>query len=99
MTAIKTTEAQFNRFLKSAEAVKDAIPLSSYCRDRGIDLKPAGNKLVALCPLHTEKTGSFTVYPDQHFKCYGCQARGDVLDLHKRLEGLSSVWDAAVSLA
>jgi DNA primase len=34
------------------------------------------------CPFHGERTASFTVYPDPagHFHCFGCGARGDVLD-------------------
>jgi hypothetical protein len=36
-----------------------------------------GNQVVAHCPFHREKTASFKVYQD-HFYCYGCQAKGDI---------------------
>ena len=99
MTEQRISEGQFRRFLKSAERVKVAISLADYCRDRGVALKPVGRSLAGLCPIHSEKSASFNVYPDQRFKCYGCQATGDVLELHQRLEGLPSVWDSLVSLA
>lgn len=31
------------------------------------------------CPFHDEKTPSFHVY-ESHYYCYGCEAKGDVLD-------------------
>jgi DNA primase len=99
MTAPKTTEAHFNRFLKSAQAIKDAVPLVDYCGDRGIALRASGNRFEGLCPLHSEKSPSFAVYSNQRYYCFGCKAYGDVLELHQRLEGLSSVSDAVMSLA
>jgi hypothetical protein len=33
-----------------------------------------------LCPFHTEKTSSFTVFPDGHYHCFGCNAHGTVFD-------------------
>ena len=44
--------------------------------------------LVGLCPFHNEKTGSFTVYPDQHFHCFGCNAHGDCIDFVRELRNL-----------
>ena len=38
----------------------------------------AGGKIVAICPFHTEKTGSFTIYPETNsWYCYGCTEGGD----------------------
>ena len=48
-------------------------------------LKPRGSTLVGRCPFHEERSPSFTVYPDQHYHCFGCQAHGDVLDLVQRM--------------
>lgn len=40
------------------------------------------NRWKGLCPLHNEKSPSFVVYEDTgKFRCYGCHAHGDVLDL------------------
>ena len=37
------------------------------------------------CPFHAEKTGSCKVYTDNHFNCFGCGARGDVIDLYMQI--------------
>jgi DNA primase len=44
--------------------------------------------MVGLCPLHEEKTPSFTLYPDGYFYCYGCGAHGDVIDLCAAVDGV-----------
>ena len=37
-----------------------------------VQLKRAGSNYTACCPFHSEKTPSFTVYPDDNsFYCYG----------------------------
>jgi len=40
--------------------------------------KPKGRLMQGLCPFHPEKTGSFFIYPDQEFYCFGCGASGDI---------------------
>lgn len=45
------------------------------------------------CPFHNEKTPSLSVkfFPDankERFKCWGCNAQGDVIDFISRLKGL-----------
>jgi DNA primase len=45
-----------------------------------VSLRKRGNDLVGLCPFHGEKTPSFHVHPDRgFFKCFGCDAAGDVI--------------------
>lgn len=39
---------------------------------------------VALCPLHNEKTPSFNI-KNNKYKCFGCGAHGDVIDLYKAI--------------
>ena len=42
----------------------------------------------ACCPFHEEKTPSFHVRTrEQDFKCFGCNAGGDVIDLAMRITG------------
>lgn len=39
------------------------------------------------CPFHREKTPSFHLY-HQRYRCFGCGAQGDVIDLVAALEGV-----------
>ena len=54
-----------------------------------VSLKRAGSNLKGLCPFHSEKTPSFTVYPqDNSFYCFGCGAGGDVISFIRKKENL-----------
>jgi len=54
-----------------------------------VTLKRAGSNLRGLCPFHSEKSPSFTVYPaDNSFYCFGCGAGGDVITFIKKKENL-----------
>ena len=56
----------------------------------GIELKQRGRHLVGLCPLHPEKTPSFSVNPEkQVWHCFGCGKGGDVISLIQELKGIS----------
>ena len=38
-----------------------------------VELRKRGRLYTGLCPFHTEKTPSFTIYPDtQNYNCFGC---------------------------
>jgi DNA primase len=55
-----------------------------------VTLRKRGNSLVGLCPFHAEKTPSFHVHPDRgFFKCFGCDASGDVINYLRRAENLT----------
>ncbi len=61
--------------------------ISSY-----VSLKRTGRNLKGLCPFHSEKTPSFTVYPEnQSFYCFGCGAGGDVVTFIRKIENLEYV--------
>jgi DNA primase len=50
-----------------------------------VPLQRSGSSLRALCPFHDEKTPSFHVFPQsQLFRCFGCNAAGDVLTFVQR---------------
>ncbi len=54
------------------------------------ELKPKGRRLWGLCPLHGEKTASFSVSPDkQLFYCFGCHAGGTVIQFIMAVERLT----------
>ena len=50
-------------------------------------LKKTGDKYVGLCPIHGEKTPSFTVFPDMRFNCFGCSAAGNIFQLLEQVDG------------
>lgn len=57
-----------------------------------VNLKRAGSNYNGLCPFHSEKTPSFTVFPGtQSFYCFGCGAGGDVITFLMKSENLDYV--------
>ncbi|MBO5440673.1 MAG: DNA primase [Clostridia bacterium] len=68
--------------IKFKNPIEDVI--SSY-----VNLKRAGSNYNGLCPFHSEKTPSFTVFPStQSFYCFGCGAGGDAITFVMRTENL-----------
>lgn len=66
--------------------------ISSY-----VTLKRAGSNYQGLCPFHSERTPSFTVFPStSNFYCFGCGAGGDVINFIRRAENLD--YPSAVEL-
>ncbi len=58
--------------------------ISSY-----VTLKRAGSNFGGLCPFHSEKTPSFTVFPaTKSFYCFGCGVGGDVITFIMKAENL-----------
>ena len=54
-----------------------------------VTLKRAGSNRNGLCPFHSEKTPSFTVFPaTKSFYCFGCGAGGDVVTFIQKIENL-----------
>ena len=54
-----------------------------------VSLKRASANLKGLCPFHSEKTPSFTVYPaNNSYYCFGCGAGGDQISFIMRMEHL-----------
>lgn len=54
-----------------------------------LQLKRRGRNLTGLCPFHSEKTPSFTVYPEnQSFYCFGCGSGGDAISFVRKAENL-----------
>ena len=68
--------------VKYRNKIEDVI--SSY-----VNLKRAGSNYQGVCPFHSEKTPSFTVFPNtETFHCFGCGAGGDVISFIMRAENL-----------
>jgi DNA primase len=71
--------------LKTYSDIEQVI--SSY-----VQLRRRGRIATGLCPFHSEKSPSFTVYPEnQSFYCFGCGAGGDVITFIRRIENLEYV--------
>lgn len=80
------------------EAIKMATDIVSVIAGYGVQFKKAGRDYVALCPFHTEQTPSFHVTPEKGlFHCFGCEARGNVIQFVAMKEGIGER-EAAVSL-
>lgn len=77
------------------ELVKKEVDGLQYI-GKFVNLKKVGTIFRGCCPFHSEKTGSFFVYPSGHitegkkqehasFYCFGCGVGGDVIEF-KRLK-------------
>ena len=71
------------------QELKSRLPIEELI-GRYVPLRPSGQRLVAQCPFHVDRTPSFVVYPlTQSFYCFGCRAHGDVFAFLMRYERLS----------
>ena len=76
--------------------VKDytaAQPAQAYRRaGYAAELKCAGSNLVGLCPFHNDVIPSFNIRLRGEwagrYKCFGCEARGDIVDFFQRVHGV-----------
>ena len=76
------------------ETIKAAISVKQAAEHYGLK---AGRNGMACCPFHNDRHPSLKLNED-YFFCFGCGAKGDVIDLVARLFDLSS-YEAAQKLA
>ena len=69
-------------------AIKAANPLADVA-GRWLELKRAASNLVAVCPFHADNSPSLTIYPDNHYHCYGCNEHGDIFDFVQKITDCS----------
>ncbi len=62
-------------------------------------LRRRGRNLQGLCELHADTDASFTVFPDGKWKCFGCGAKGSIVDFHMAKQGLTDFRQACDGLA
>jgi DNA primase len=81
-----------SRIMDFAQELKSRVDIVAVIGAR-VRLKKAGaNNYQGLCPFHTEKSPSFSVSAaKQFYYCFGCQAKGDVLNFVMESEGLTFV--------
>lgn len=41
-----------------------------------LSVRDNGSRISIRCPIHNDKTPSFTLYPDNSFHCFGCNVNG-----------------------
>lgn len=71
--------------------LKQANPIDSIMSSY-VHLKRSSHNYVCLCPFHSEKSPSCTVYNDtQSFYCFGCGAGGDVITFIMKIENLDYI--------
>lgn len=71
-------------FKEEVRARADTVKVAAAL---GIEVAKKGKVWVGFCPFHSEKSGSFTIFPDERFHCFGCGADGDVFDLVTKRHG------------
>jgi len=76
------------------ETIKAAIPVKQAAEHYGLKASRNG---MACCPFHNDRHPSLKLNED-YFFCFGCGAKGDVIDLVARLFDLSG-YEAAQRLA
>ena len=81
---IKPTYKQYD-----IERIKETVNLKDLVESYGIKLRKTGRSWQGKCPFHNEKHGSFTVFLDGGFKCFGCGAKGDIFTFLELTEGLT----------
>ena len=69
------------------QAVRDTINILDIAGEH-TKLQRRGKNHLGVCPLHKEKTPSFSVDPERGvFYCFGCGQGGDAIKLHQLLTG------------
>ncbi len=72
------------------DQIKQVTDTKELCQQYiGLDFKKKGNRYWTLCPIHSESTSSFCLYPDGRLYCFGCGAKGDAFDIIGAVMGLS----------
>src|SRR5438034_9509933 len=80
--------------------IKIRYPLLEVVERSEVSLRRSGShRWQALCPFHEDRNPSFFVDVErQRFVCFGCKARGDVIDFVQLNEHLGSVTEACAWL-
>ncbi len=72
----------------TVETVKERLSAAEVI-GRRVQLRQSGRYLKGLCCFHSEKTPSFTVFPETNtYKCFGCNEGGDIFTFVMKTENL-----------
>jgi DNA primase catalytic core len=71
--------------------IKSKIDILTIVNESSLQLRKRGRNFIGLCPVHSEKTPSFSVNPQKNiFKCFGCGISGDQINLFAQLNGIKN---------
>ena len=70
------------------QKIRREIPIEEVARWLGIEVLRGKAK----CPFHDDQTPSMS-FKEGRFKCFGCDASGDAIDLVARLKNVSTTED------
>ncbi|MDR2906089.1 MAG: DNA primase [Helicobacteraceae bacterium] len=73
---------------ESVEALKNRVDIVDVVGGY-LDLRRSGANYMARCPFHDERTASFSVNSKGFYYCFGCGAKGDVIDFVQNMEKVS----------
>lgn len=57
---------------------------------RYVKLRRTGRAFAGRCPFHDDRRPSLVVFPEGDFRCFGCGARGDVIDFVALIERIDT---------
>ncbi|GBU20181.1 DNA primase [Fibrobacteres bacterium R8-0-B4] len=82
--------------MMTADEIKSKLDILTVVRDwYRVELKPQGAEYKGFCPLHDEKTVSFSVNVEKGaFYCFGCGEGGDLIRFVRLKEGFGSDGEA-----
>jgi DNA primase len=76
------------------DRIRRDCPLPQVAQQFGVDLEADGHEFISCCPFHSEDTPSFTIFAGKdniwRYHCFGCGAKGDVIDFAKQIKGVST---------
>lgn len=92
MRVIKRIDGQKAHFSKDSITDEDIARAKEKPIEELYDGKLFGNKRkYGLCPFHNEKSPSFYIFPDNRFKCFGCQVGGTSIDFVMKRDGVDFI--------
>lgn len=78
---------------QTIQLIKERVPVEELAREAGLQLRQEGDEFKSPCPFHQDTDPSFSIYPSgkgwQLYKCFGCEAGGDVVDFYQSIRGVA----------
>ncbi|WP_120953257.1 CHC2 zinc finger domain-containing protein [Helicobacter sp. L8] len=85
--------------VKNLDALKDKIDILAFFEALGLEMRRNGSVYSAICPIHPERTPSFTIYPHSaSWYCFGCARGGDAFRFIQEFRGVDFK-DALIEVA